>query len=226
MSIAGVSQPPATISQVSSSEDSEPIEITIDSRSSLFFVPAITAVALGALFIPNFSLGLAAGAAKFVCSIIGCAALNHSGILPSVEETTSTYHQAIRSMLLDTSIFGPIEEEGVFRGIIQPLIAHSIQILVPAAAMAAFGPSLSVAVVVSIVATSVFFGAMHFFNPHKNALNQAIQATVSGLFLGFMSAQFGIGAAIAAHIANNTIIGSALALQSERKIATVSALPA
>ncbi len=114
-------------------------------------------------------------------------------------EKNSEYDRHVRKSLLAVSLFGPIAEEGIFRGLIQPLVTKSIQILVPAATAALFGTGLSVATVVSIVATSVFFGAAHYFNPHKNAHIQAVSAALGGLTLGLLSAQFGIGASIAAH---------------------------
>ena len=50
----------------------------------------------------------------------------------------------------------PLLEEGIFRGIVQPLLTRAIQIIVPAAAAVAFGP-FSIAATVSIVASGIIF---------------------------------------------------------------------
>jgi len=225
MSISAVSQHSATTtSSFSKVNDSEGRVINL--RNFLFLVPAISAIAIGSIFIPHFAFGLGVGAIKLVATIISHVILDRSGILPRVEEKNSKYSEAIRSALLSVSIFGPIVEEGVFRGFLQPVLTNAVQILIPAAAAALFGPTLSVAVIVSVVATSVLFGAAHLFNSHKNAHIQAISSTVAGLIYGFLTVQFGIGAAMAAHIANNTIASCFISLVPEHKKVNSSALPA
>jgi hypothetical protein len=58
-------------------------------------------------------------------------------------------------------------------------------------------------------------------NPHKGALQQAIAASVKGIALGILSVQFGFGAAVAAHLANNTIVTIAIMRKpSEENIPT------
>ncbi len=203
-------------SQESKSRTDNVVELEINPRKYLFLIPTIAAIAVGAIFIPYFGLGLAVGAGDLVLSVIGFTLLDRCGILPRKEEKNSKYRQALRDALLEVSVFAPLGEEGVFRGIMQPLVTRTIQILFPAAAVALVGTPLSVAVAVSIAATSVIFGALHYLNPHKNSYIQAISATVGGLVYGFLSAQFGIGASIAAHIANNTLVSMIVALSPER----------
>jgi hypothetical protein len=204
-----------TNSQESTSRTDDFVELVVNPRNYLFLIPTIAAIAVGAIFIPHFGLGLAVGTADLVVSMIGFTLLDRSGILPRTEEKNSKYQQALRDALLEVSVFGPIAEEGVFRGIIQPLLTRTIQILLPAAAVAFFGTPLSIAVFISVVASSILFGAAHYMNPHKNAHIQAISATVGGLVYGFLSAQFGIGASMAAHIANNTLVSMIVALSPE-----------
>ena len=166
---------------------------------------------MGLLLLPNFGLGLIVGTGDLVCQIISLTLLKNVGVIQVDNEKNSDYRKHIQKSLLATSLFAPIAEEGLFRGFIQPLLTKSVQILVPAAAVAFFGAGLSVATAVSILATSIFFGAAHYMNPHKNAHIQAISCTIGGLVLGVLSAQFGIAAAFAAHIANNTILSSMIA---------------
>src|SRR5579872_2362088 len=106
----------------------------------------------------------------------------------------------------------PIVEEGLFRGILQPLTTHAILFVAPTAAAAFAATSLSIAAAVSIVATGVIFGLAHLFNSHKNAHIQAITAIFSGIGWGIARAQFGLPAVMAAHIVNNTIAVTLLTL--------------
>lgn len=182
------------------------------SRHLLFLIPTITGIALGILFLPHFSLGLAVGVGDFAFTIVTMALLDSQGMLRVHPDKNSKYSQNIARSLLFIALFGPIVEEGLFRGLIQPLLTKTIQILIPAAASSVFGSGLTIATLVSIIATAALFGVAHYFNPHQHAHIQAIACTLSGICLGILSAQFGIGAAIAAHVANNTIISAALAL--------------
>ncbi len=212
-----------SISAVSTQESAP---IVFEPRNFLFLVPTISAIALGLIFFPHFGLGLAVGAADLVFTTAYTVVLDKTGILPQTEDKNSKYEKMDRANLLLGSVFAPIAEEGIFRGLLQPLCARAIQILLPATAAAVFGPHLTVAVVASIVATSIFFGAVHYMNPHKNAHIQAIAAGVGSLTLGFLSAQFGIGAAIAAHLSYNSLISCVQALKPEDKKVDTSQLPA
>ncbi len=208
MAVSAVAQPQVIPSNPPKEETKEH---SLQPRNFLFLIPTITGIALGLLLIPNFGLGLAVGAADLAVTVVSMFFLTHVGIVEEDKEKNSKYGKYLRSSLLNVSFFGPIAEEGIFRGYIQPLMTKAIQVLAPAAAVALLGGGMSVAVVVSIVATSILFGAAHLINPHKGAHVQAISATVTGVVLGILSAQFGIGASIAAHIANNSILGAALA---------------
>lgn len=204
----------------------ESTRIVFEPRNFLFLVPTISAIAFGLIFFPHFGLGLAAGAADLVFTTAYTIVLDKTGILPQKEDKNSKYEKMSRNNLLVGSVFAPIAEEGLFRGLLQPLCARAIQILLPATAAALFGPHLTVAVVASIVATSIVFGAVHYMNPHKNAHIQAITAGIGSLPLGFLSAQFGIGASIAAHLSFNTLVSCVQALKPANEKIDTSKLPA
>jgi hypothetical protein len=87
----------------------------------------------------------------------------------------------------------------------QPSLVGATLHLVPATSAALFGPLFSVATTASIVASGIIFGAIHYLNSHKAALQQAVAATIKGVALGILAVQFGFFAAVAAHLANNTI---------------------
>ncbi len=179
----------------------------------LFLIPAITGIAVGILFIPNFTLGLAVGAFEVPIKLISLVVLSATGIISS-DKSESKYSKQLESSLFYVSVIGPIAEEGIFRGVVQPLLTRAIQIIVPAAAAIAFGP-FSIATTISIVASGIFFGAVHYFNNHDGAHIQAVFASVTGVVYGTLAAQFGIGASIAAHIINNTVVSTLTTLPNK-----------
>lgn len=210
----------ATPNASASQTENQP-SFSLDSRL-LFLIPTITGVALGALFIPHFALGIAVGTAICILKIASNVVID-TFREDSENEPKSAYFKSLEENFFDTAVFGPIAEEGIFRGIVQPLLTRAILIIVPAAAGIAFGP-FTIATTVSVVVSGIFFGAVHYFNDHKDSDIQAVKASVSGIVLGFLSAQFGIGAAIAAHIVNNTIVSTLIAMRprSEQTIEFVT----
>ncbi len=171
----------------------------------LYLVPTIGALALGAFFIPNFAIGMAAGAGIFGAASVIAPALEALGIVKK-EETPSEYAKFDQEWPILTTLGFPVFEEALFRGGVMPVIARCVVLIIPATAAAFLGTPLSIAMTVSIVATAAIFGLLHLFNPHPNAHLQAVAATISAIVLGLLAAQFGIGAAIAAHILNNTLV--------------------
>ncbi len=180
-------------------------DCVINPRNFLFLIPTITAIALGVLFLPNFGLGLAAGAVMLVVTAITMSSLTSLGVIEDTEETSSQYSRLLQNDLLSGAVFAPLAEEAVFRGGIQPMLTKVFQMIVPASAGALIGTPLSIASSISIVATGILFGAVHYLNPHKGAFQQAVMASVNGVALGILASQFGIGSALAAHMAFNTV---------------------
>lgn len=170
----------------------------------MYLIPTIGAIAIGTFFAPNFAVGLAAGAALGAANIVILVALQTLGIVKP-EETESEYAKTLREFPASGTVVAPVIEELLFRGGLQPLMARAIVWIVPAAAAAFLGTPLSVATTVAIVATAAIFGFAHLFNSHPNAHWQAIFSTMGGISFGLIAAQFGLPAAIAAHIANNTL---------------------
>lgn len=203
MSICAATQPLTTFT-ASNTSAIQPRPRVISPRNFLFLIPTITGIALGLLFLPNFGLGLVVGMCGFVFNTISVNVLVNMGVFKYYDEKNSKYNHLIQNSLVSTSLYVPIAEEGMYRGCMHPLLTTSIQILVPATATALFGTTLSVATGVSIVATSVLFGAMHYLNSHKNVHLQATVNTVNGLVWGILTSLFGIGASMGAHIANNS----------------------
>ena len=111
--------------------------------------PTITAIAIGVIFIPNFSIGLAVGAVDFIIIVTGIVFLEEVSIINKAEKVLLDEED-----LLGTSLFVPIAEEGIYRGGIQPFLTHIVQTLVPAANASFLGTRLNVATTVSIVITS------------------------------------------------------------------------
>lgn len=199
----------AASSSAATSSSENVIECIIRPKNFLFLIPTITGIAMGIIFLPNFGLGLAAGAGMLVVTVVAMSILTAVGLIEKVKERRSEYGKMLAKESLVVALFGPIQEEAIFRGGFQPLITHVIQLIVPAASAVLFGP-FSIATTVSIVATGVFFGALHYLNPHKAAFQQAVTASIGGIAFGALAAQYGIAAAVAAHIANNTIVAAFL----------------
>lgn len=174
-----------------------------DSKTWEYLIPTIGCVALGIIKVPNFSLGLAAGTVLYLVSYTSVFLLKAAGLYH--EDKQSKYIQELRKNAFIGSLACPIIEEFIFRAGVQPLAAHCIQRLIPATAGSFMGTNLSLALTISMVVTASFFGLAHYTNNHKNLHLQAGIATIGGISFGVLAAKFGIGASIAAHIANNTI---------------------
>lgn len=82
-------------------------------------------------------------------------------------------------------VFGPLSEEIEFRGLIQNFLKWT-----------SGSPQIAIALSASL------FGTIHLVQGCKR---QAIDATMGGVMLGFLNYQFGLHAAITAHICNNLI---------------------
>lgn len=203
MSIAPISLSQQGTAAASALEKS--VEINIDPKNFLFLIPTITGIALGIIFLPNFTLGLAAGFGMVVVTVISLKLLTVAGLIEDIKEEKSEYAKMLGKESLEATLFGPIAEESLFRGGMQPLLTKAIEWIIPSTAAALIGPSFSIAATTSILVTGVFFGALHYLNPHKAALHQAVVASIGGVAFGALAAQFGFGAAVAAHIANNTL---------------------
>lgn len=174
-----------------------------DPEKWYFLVPVIAAVALGSIYLPNVALGLAAGAAIAVVTNVSILALNALNVFES--DNDSEYIRLVRKSPVLCALVVPVGEELIFRGALQPLMTRAIISFAPAAAATFLGTPLSIATGVSIVATAALFGLTHLFNAHKNTPAQTLFATITGTAFGVLAAQFGLGASIAAHVANNTL---------------------
>lgn len=203
MSTAAVSQTP---SMESSSRPAWDVirENASNPMNWLYLVPTIGVLALGVIFAPStVPIGIGIGVGVFALSTVTMIILKVCNLL--ADDDDSEYEKDILKYPLFGTLGAPIVEEGIFRGLLQPLATRAILFIVPAAAAAFLGTGLSIAVVVSIVATAAIFGFVHVFNDHKNSHIQAFAATLGGVAFGVVAAQFGLPAAIAAHIVNNTI---------------------
>lgn len=191
-----------------------------------YLVPTITAVALGILCISHFGLGLIAGVGMIVSSLILAFVIDLcKREEPKTKGVRSNYEKELTSSLDSASLVAPLTEEAIFRGGIQPILAQIFEALIPAASATFLGTGLSGATVVAILATSLFFGVLHASNDHAHSHLQAFHATISGLILGCLAAKFGIGAAFAAHLTNNTLATIPLAMLSKIKLPIIDLNP-
>lgn len=168
-------------------------------------ISVVMAIGVGILCFPNFGMGMALGLANLMINIIIIKILDFIIGLPNNDN--SEYCRYIKNNPIYASVVGPIIEELIFRGILLPImIAVMVELFPSTASMTlCLGVTISTAAALSVLVTSIFFGALHLINEHKTAWIQAILSTESGILLGLVSLHLGLGAAIGAHILNNTI---------------------
>jgi membrane protease YdiL (CAAX protease family) len=170
----------------------------------LYLVPTIGVLALGVIFAPStVPIGIGVGVGVFAVTALTLIILKVCNLV--AEDDDSEFEKDVLKYPLFGTLGAPFLEEGIFRGLLQPLATRAILFIAPAAAAAFLGTGLSIAVVVSIVGTAAIFGFLHVFNDHKNSHIQAFTCTLQGIAFGVLAAQFGLPAAIAAHVVNNTI---------------------
>ena len=176
------------------------------------FFPAVIAFSVtGLITIPNFSTGILWGMMEFSLSIMIRALMVCAIRLtnePNFSIRNSSYVKAIGLNLLHAALLGPIIEELVFRGALQPISTEVIAWCFPSTSTEYFechGCNFSIATAISILTTSLVFGAAHLSNQHAESRYQAISACIAGIILGDVAAQYGLGASIATHSTCNTI---------------------
>ncbi len=157
----------------------------------------------GTILFPYFHVGLLIGVASFLIKILLSLALRH--FLPSKKSDNGTYMKLIKDNPYYVSLTGPILEELLFRGCMQPLLIHLFSLFIPASATIFVLPGLSAAALTSVLITSVTFGMAHTQNDHSGAIIQGVITTLSGVIQGLLCVYFGLPTAIAAHIANNSL---------------------
>jgi hypothetical protein len=170
-------------------------------------VPVIVTLSLGSLFVPNFALGTASGAALTAAAFVTQKTLRALHILKSKDDSASPLLQVsplLRSLVL------PVASELFLRGAAQPWIARGIVRIAPAAAATFLGTPLSIATGVSIVAIAVIAGLNHLFAIHKRVCLSAVACsfleTTSEIAFGVLAAQFGVSASLAAKIVYRSML--------------------
>ncbi len=174
----------------------------------LWTIPTITGLALATIFVPYFGIGIVVGVIDLTLSVVALKILEKLHIIEEEDEDddqSSQYAREIYKNPFLAACVAPILEEGIMRGTVQPMLSRVIQQLVPASTAMFANSGLSIATSISILSTSMLFGAAHLSNPHKKAHVQAVLSGVSGIVLGLLAAKFGLGASIASHIVNNSL---------------------
>jgi len=151
-------------------------------------------MAIGAIFIPYFALGLAIG--LFYVSFI--KPLIRALVLMVMEPNETAQAKEVRENILLATLIGPVLEEVLFRGLLQPVLLFGMASLFPQLA--------GLAAVIAVLIAGVAFGLAHLGNKHPNSHIQAALCVFSGIFYGIVALQFGLGASIAIHMLNNTLL--------------------
>lgn len=181
--------------------------------SLLELAPTFCVIALGAVFLPHFSLALAIGTVNFILTlvIIGILAL----FIPN-KPVKQEYIDFLLKNPLYVTLMGPVLEELIFRGTLLNIAIFALICVIPCSAtLPFFGTGLSIAVASSLLVTSLGFGLCHF--PGSESIAQVVGTTSGGIVFGLLAIQFGLTAAIGAHIMNNVIVMMLLKLEEYSK---------
>lgn len=163
----------------------------------------LTCLALGIACLPGFTTGLLIGP---MISLITISLNMIMQLIAPLTERNSNYLRLIRENPLNAMIIAPVLEEGIFRGLLLPVMLDAITTLFPiTTTMMFWGTGITLAAAISIGVVAGLFGAIHVFNEHEGAYRQAFIATLSGIAFGILALEFGLYAAIGAHIMNNSI---------------------
>ena len=168
-------------------------------------------MALGVVYLPGFTTGLLVGAVQ---ALIGNTLVHIMEYVKPLNDNDSAYkHQILDNPLLVTLI-GPTLEEVIFRGILLPMVLTAVAWLFPITTTTMlFGAGLSLAVGISVGLVALLFGIVHLNNKHEGVYRQAFVTSLAGITLGVLALEFGLAAAIGAHIMNNIIAFSLVAFK-------------
>lgn len=92
----------------------------IENNKWLHLLPAVAVGAVGAACIPHFALGLAIGVCQCVVSFSISTILSQMSLIST--ERNSIFENKVREDIIAFTLFFPLIEELLFRGIVQPLL--------------------------------------------------------------------------------------------------------
>lgn len=198
-----------------SAEDQEKIKQALKNLSVRNLIAIVMSIAAGTLLLPTFRIGAAVGALSGTSAVAIFKLMTYLKIIPPSLKKNPYALDLLRMSFLRSCVACPAIEE-IIRGTIQTVIAFSayrICVLFTTTIHASFYSAC-----ISIVVAGVLFGATHALNSHEHNRLQAIFACIMGNVNGYLQYRFGIIAAIAAHIVNNTIALSEVCFYRQRNI--------
>ncbi len=175
----------------------EPVQAGLDCCYYAQLALVVAGIALGALASSTFAIGVSCGIVGSLLFYSVVALISHCARIRFI------FISSEHNVFLRTCV-GPIIEEILFRGIIQPLAEMSFAYTLPAVTVELFGAPVTLAALVAIVATALIFGLAHLFNSHPRTGGQAIHTAVASLALGLLAVRVGLLASIAMHMVHNT----------------------
>ncbi|WP_058534514.1 CPBP family intramembrane glutamic endopeptidase [Legionella saoudiensis] len=178
-----------------------------------FITIYVACLALGLIYLPGFTAGLSIG---FACAL---ANMSLTLIMQQINPLTlqdSSYYRTVANKPLYVTLIAPVLEEVFFRGLLLPAMLAAITAFFPiTTTMMFWGTGITLAAAISIGVTAGMFGLLHLRNDHEGAYRQALVATLIGIALGVTAIEFGLWAAIGAHIVNNSISYASLLFSLE-----------
>lgn len=176
---------------------------SLDIPKYFYLIPVGLTLAASMFFLPYAPLVLKLTLAEIACTILILSVISGLSLLLGIqlEGENGLYDDEINraglgSFLLYGAFFGPIIEEVMFRGIMQPLLLLCFL-------GAGMGFVLSPALAIGI--TAITFGLIHLGNTEDwSNYGQAIYCIFGGLFDGCLALAFGLPASILSHMVHNT----------------------
>lgn len=154
----------------------------------------------------GFMLGVTLMPVRFGIVFLVISCIGRQKFFTLSEKSAPSYDDMdLSKMGLLVCVVGPILEEVIFRGIVQPVIKFTVKHL--AQVMVSEETARKIATITAIGLTAIFFGLLHFDN-HAHwllALPQVINATFGGIVYGIEKEYGTLAMPIAQHIANNTV---------------------
>ena len=129
----------------------------------------------------------------------GRAAISEMSLFEQLE---GNFESDIKKVIEYAVWTGPLGEEILFRGLLQGAFNKVGSAIFKDKEVDVFSHKIKLAPLVSIVATSVLFGAVHAPNG-PDSLGQVISAGTGGLTLGLLRHRFGLISSLAAHSTQN-----------------------
>lgn len=163
------------------------------------YVPVVGYIALGVLFSKTFAIGLAAGSILYASTFALHAGARHFNLFPNLHLVDPEIQKKAGQSATSNTIFTPILQQVMHNGILLKVFQVFTRYALPPISL-----PLS-AITASLCSALVFSKVQGFSRPQENARYYNFINLISGVAYSALALNFGIAAAIGAHVVNNLI---------------------